>query len=248
MEAYAQLFSEGYIEGKIGSGTYVSHILPDTLLQSGASARITSIAQTRSPSRRGNLLAGTSVRLARDTGNPRAFRPGLPSFEMFPFYIWARLMSRHWRQPPPELLTYGDPAGYLPLREAIAEYLVAARGVRCTPEQVIIVAGSQQGLDLSARILLDPRDKVWIEDPGYLGARGALTSAGAELVPVPVDSEGLNIAEAIARCAAARLDYITPSHQYRLGVTMSLSRRLALLEWAHRESAWILDWISAGWR
>jgi GntR family transcriptional regulator/MocR family aminotransferase len=127
------------------------------------------------------------------------------------------------------------------LREAIAQYLIAARGVRCSAEQVIIVAGSQQGLDLAARVLLDVGDKVWLEDPGYIGARGALQSAGADVVPVPVDREGLNVADAITRCPSARLVYITPSHQFPLGVTMSLPRRLALLEWAHRAGAWILE-------
>jgi GntR family transcriptional regulator / MocR family aminotransferase len=241
MEAYAQLLSEGYIEGKIGSGTYVTHTLPDTILQSGRASNAVVRAERRNPSRRGALLAGTPVSLSRDSGKPRAFRPGLPTFETFPFDIWAKLMARHWRQPDAELLGYGDAAGYSPLRAAIAEYLVAARGVRCTHEQVIIVAGSQQGLDLAARVLLDPGDKAWIEDPGYMGARGALASAGAEIVPVPVDSQGLDLTQAIRRCPTARLAYITPSHQFPLGVTMSLARRLALLEWAQRAGAWIVE-------
>lgn len=241
MEAYAQLLSEGYIEGKTGSGTYVTHTLPDSILQLGRASGVVAKLERRNLSRRGVLLAATPVSLSRDSGRPRAFRPGLPTFETFPFDIWAKLMARHWRQPTADLLSYGDAAGYPPLREAIAEYLIAARGVRCTPDQVIIVAGSQQGLDLSARVLLDPGDKAWVEDPGYMGARGALASAGAELVPVPVDSEGLNISQAIARCPTARLVYITPSHQYPLGVTMSLARRLALLEWAHQAGAWILE-------
>jgi GntR family transcriptional regulator/MocR family aminotransferase len=150
-------------------------------------------------------------------------------------------MLRHWRSPSADLLSYGDPAGYGPLRAVIAEYLIAARGVRCRPEQVIVVAGSQQGLDLAARVLLDAGDKAWVEDPGYIGARGALTSAGADLVPVPVDQEGLEVVAGIARCPTARLVYITPSHQYPLGVTMSLPRRLALLEWAQRAGAWVLE-------
>jgi len=241
MDAYAQLLSEGYIEGKIGSGTYVTHPLPDTVLQLGSTTGIAHTAPQRSPSQRGKLLASTPVSISRDTGYPRPFQPGLPAFDTFPFDIWARLMARYWRHPPSELLSYGEPNGYLPLREAIAEYLIVARGVRCTEEQIIIVAGSQQGLDLAARVLLDPGDKVWIEDPGYIGARGALQSAGADLVPVPLDQEGLNITEAIKRCPNARLAYITPSHQYPLGVTMSLSRRLALLEWAHHVGAWILE-------
>src|SRR5215207_5135856 len=200
LNAFEQLLAEGYVEGQTGSGTYVGHVLPDDLLHVSPSP----IAQPLAPanrrlSRRGALLATTPVSVARDQGLPRAFRPGLPAFDTFPFDIWTRLVARHWKRPPPELLSYGDPAGYLPLREVFAAYLHAARGVQCTTDQVIIVAGSQQGLDLAARVLLDPGDHVWIEDPGYMGARGALASAGAELVPVPVDSEGFNLTEAIAR-------------------------------------------------
>jgi GntR family transcriptional regulator / MocR family aminotransferase len=242
LDAYAQLLAEGYVEGKMGSGTYVNTALPDDLLQVHAKTTTPPKAVVnRDPSRRGALLAATPVSISRDDGRPKVFRPGLPTFETFPFAIWARLTMRRWRNPPPELLSYGDPAGYQPLREAIADYLIAARGVRCSAEQVIVVAGSQQGLDLAARVLLDVGDKAWLEDPGYIGARGALQSAGADVVPVPVDQEGLNVAGAIARCPSARLVYITPSHQYPLGVTMSLPRRLALLEWAHSIGAWVLE-------
>jgi GntR family transcriptional regulator/MocR family aminotransferase len=241
LDAYAQLLAEGYVEGHAGSGTYVTRTLPDMVLQLQTTTSVVHAPQARHPSRRGRLLATTPVSISRDSGPPPAFRPGIPAFDVFPFDIWARLMTRHWRQPPPELLSYGDPAGYPPLRKAIAEYLGAARGVRCTPEQIIVVAGSQQGLDLATRVLLDVGDRAWIEDPGYIGARGAIQSAGAELVPVPVDQEGLDVAQAVSRCATARLVYITPSHQFPLGVTMSLPRRLALLEWAHRAGAWVLE-------
>jgi len=242
LNAFEQLLAEGYVEGQTGSGTYVSHVLPDDLLRVQAlPAAQSPAAANRRLSGRGSLLANTPVTISRDQGPPRAFRPGLPSFDTFPFDVWTRLVARHWKRPPPELLSYGDPAGYRPLREAIAAYLRAARGVQCAADQVIVVAGSQQGLDLAARVLLDPGDQVWIEDPGYVGARGALRSAGAQLVPVPLDGEGLRVAAGIERCARARMAYVTPSHQYPLGVTMSLSRRLALIEWAHRMGAWILE-------
>jgi GntR family transcriptional regulator/MocR family aminotransferase len=240
LDAYSQLLAEGYLESRAGSGTYIARALPDPVIQLPARASVVPVPQ-RSPSRRGQMLIDTPVSSSRDTGRPRAFRPGLPAFDTFPFDIWARLMARRWRQPPADLLSYGDAAGYMPLRTALAEYLVAARGVRCTPEQVIIVAGSQQGIDLAARVLLDHGDQVWFEDPGYVGARGALMSAGIALVPVAVDQEGLSVSQAIACCPAARAAYITPSHQYPLGVTMSLGRRLALLEWARRAGAWILE-------
>src|SRR5689334_23247031 len=137
MDAYAQLLSEGYIEGKTGSGTYVTHPLPDTVLELGSTAGVAHTAAQRSPSQRGKLLASTPVSISRDTGHPQPFQPGLPAFDTFPFDIWARLMARQWRHPPAGLLGYGAPGGYPPLREAIAEYLIVARGVRCTPEQII---------------------------------------------------------------------------------------------------------------
>jgi GntR family transcriptional regulator/MocR family aminotransferase len=172
---------------------------------------------------------------------PRAFQVGVPAVDAFPFHTWGRIMSRRWRRLPPGSLYYGDPAGYRPLREAIAEYLGTARGVRCQREQVIIVAGSQQALELCSTVLLDPDDAAWIEDPGYPGARGALLRAGARLVPVPVDEEGLDVAAGTALCPRARLAYVSPSHQYPLGVVMSLPRRLALLEWAEHMGAWVVE-------
>jgi GntR family transcriptional regulator/MocR family aminotransferase len=141
----------------------------------------------------------------------------------------------------PELLAYHHPAGYLPLREAIASYLATARGVCCTAEQVILVAGSQQGLDLAARVLLDPGEQAWMEDPGYPGARGTLLGAGARLVPVPIDAEGLVVQMGKERAPGARLAFVTPSHQFPLGGTMSMARRLSLLAWANAAGAWIVE-------
>lgn len=171
----------------------------------------------------------------------QAFGNGLPAVAEFPFEIWSRLSARRLRRPPRELLGYGDPAGYRPLRESIAAYLKSARAVRCETDQVIVVDGAQQALDLVARVLLDRGDAAWVENPCYLGTRGAFLSAGAKLVPVPVDDEGFNLSAALKRNKRARLVYITPSHQFPLGMTMSLSRRLALLEWANRSGAWIIE-------
>ena len=165
----------------------------------------------------------------------------MPALDAFPFDVWQKITTRHWRRPQRDLLGYGDPAGHRPLREAIASYLGAARAVRCRPEQVIVVAGTQQAIDLVARVLLDPGDSVWVEDYGYLAARGALTAAEARLVPVPVDEEGIDVAAGARLCADARLAYVSPSHQYPLGVTLSLGRRLALLEWASRTGAWVVE-------
>jgi len=138
-------------------------------------------------------------------------------------------------------LEYGDPAGYAPLRDAIAEYVRVARGARCLAGQVIVTGGSQQGVDLAARVLLDPGDAVWMEDPGYTGARTALLAAGARLVPVPVDADGLAVDQAERMAPDARMAYASPSHQFPLGVTMSAGRRLALLRWAARAGAWVLE-------
>ena len=138
-------------------------------------------------------------------------------------------------------MAYGDPIGYPPFREAIAEYVGAVRGVRCDPSQVLVVTGSQQALEISARVLLDPHDALWIEEPSYPGARQVFIRSGTRLVPVPVDGEGLDVSEGVRRCRNARAVYITPSHQYPLGMTMSASRRILLLDWAARHSSWIIE-------
>ena len=145
------------------------------------------------------------------------------------------------RGPAASTLGGADPAGYLPLREAITEYLALARGVVCTPDRVVILTSSQQAIDLAARLLLDPGDEVWLEEPGYPGARAALLSHGASIVPVAVDVDGLRVDVGQRVAPRARLAYVTPSHQYPLGVTLSLERRLALLDWACRSAAWVLE-------
>ncbi|HEU5039468.1 MAG TPA: PLP-dependent aminotransferase family protein, partial [Gemmatimonadales bacterium] len=177
--------------------------------------------------------------LARGGSEPRPFRPGVPALDEFPRALWARLSSRRWRRAP--MLGYGDVSGFAPLREAIAEYVRAARGARCTPDQIVVVNGSQQGVDLAARVLLDPGDVVWMEDPGYGGARIALLAGGAELVPVPVDAEGLIVEQGRQLAPRARMAYVSPSHQFPLGVTMSAGRRLDLLRWAATAGAWVLE-------
>jgi GntR family transcriptional regulator/MocR family aminotransferase len=243
LTAFAQLLAEGYLEGKVGSGTFVAGSLPDDLLSVRArmERKPGLVRSGRGLSGRGTLLAATPTTAVRDRGAPRAFRPGVPALDEFPEAVWRRISGKVWRRPWGGLLGYGDPAGYWPLREAIAGHLGTARGVRCVPEQVIVVSGSQQALDLAARVLLDPGDAVWVEDPGYMGARGALSGAGARLVPVPVDGEGLEVAKGVAREPGARLACVTPSHQFPLGVTMSLGRRLELLGWASRSGAWVIE-------
>ncbi|MFQ6200766.1 PLP-dependent aminotransferase family protein, partial [Streptomyces sp. NPDC000405] len=139
------------------------------------------------------------------------------------------------------LMRYDDPAGFRPLREQIAAHVATSRGIHCTADQVVIVAGSQQGLEFASRLLLDPGETAWLEDPCYLGAKAALTSAGARIAPVPVDRDGLDVNTGNELEPDARLAIVTPSHQFPLGVTMTLERRLALIEWAERSNSWIVE-------
>ncbi len=240
--AYEQLEAEGYLAGRSGDGTYVAAVLPreaPAAAQSAGPAEASSAGRTLS--RRATRLTGAGIGERIAVPPPRAFRPGLPALDAFPLALWQRVAAHAARTLPRAALAYGDAAGYRPLREAIAAHVRAARAVQCTPEQVIVVAGGQQGLDLVARVLLDPGDPVWVEDPGYRGARDVLQAAEARLVHVPVDAEGLDLAAVPTGDSAARLAYVTPSHQFPLGVTMSLTRRLALLDWAQRTGAWILE-------
>ena len=235
--ALDQLSAEGYIESSQRSANRVARALPARARPAAGGAPPRAV---RPLSERGRAIAALPMPgLALGGTPPRVFRIGVPALDEFPLSLWGRLSSRRWRQPP--ALGYGDPAGYAPLREAVAEYVRAGRGARCTAEQVIVVSGSQQGVDLAARVLLDPDDPVWIEDPGYPGARSALYAAGARLVPVPVDAEGVAVERGRALAPQARMAYVSPSHQFPLGVTMSASRRLDLLRWAGEAGAWILE-------
>jgi GntR family transcriptional regulator/MocR family aminotransferase len=170
-----------------------------------------------------------------------AFSISHPAYELFPFQVWSNLVMRHCRNPNTSALHYGDPLGSEELRDSICSYLRTARGVRCDPQQVMIVAGSQQALEISARVLLDSETPVWVEEPGYWLTRRVLALAGCRMIPVPVDSEGLNVTVGIKRCCKARAAYVAPSHQYPLGATMSASRRLQLLDWAQSSGSWIVE-------
>ena len=241
VEAFEQLAAEGYLEAKVGSGTYVSRALPQEIRKPQVRSRKASNGgvPARTTSGRGREIAGISPFFPAVKAKP--FRHGLPALDAFPLKLWTQLAGKRLRSLPRDLLGYGDPKGYRPLRDAIASYLGTARAVRCEPEQVVIVAGSQQAIYLAALVLLDQNDCAWIEDPGYLGARGALQIAGARLIPVPVDEQGLRVSAGVKLHQNARLVYVTPSNQYPLTVTMSLSRRLELLEWAQASGAWIIE-------
>jgi GntR family transcriptional regulator/MocR family aminotransferase len=242
--AYEQLQAEGYFETFVGAGTCVASSIPDDAFGPaigkvlGASRQMSNRKALRKVSRRVALM-----RVPAQTWSNQlvAFRVSLPALEHFPTRVWSQVLNRHSRKPTRQLMAYGDAKGYGPLRQAIAEYLGAARAVRCEPSQVLVTTGSQQGLQLSAQVLLDANEQVWVEEPGYPGARQALMMAGVKLVPVPVDHEGLDVAEGIRRARSAHGVYITPSHQYPLGVTMTATRRMLLLHWAMRSGAWIIE-------
>jgi GntR family transcriptional regulator/MocR family aminotransferase len=238
--AFEQLAAEGYLESRVGAGSYVSTALPDPVRprahpKSGAASVAPRPGPRRVPSEK-----WPSVDAPWFEGHG-AFRIAQPALDEFPTTVWARLVARRARALGRRQMTYGDAMGFLPLREALAEYLRTVRSMRCTAEQIMIVSGSQQALAVAGRALLEPGDAVWLEEPGYPGARAALTLVGARPIPVPVDGDGLDVAAGIARCPDARAAYVTPSHQYPLGMLMSAPRRLQLLDWARRRGAWLLE-------
>jgi GntR family transcriptional regulator / MocR family aminotransferase len=241
--AFEQLVAEGYLQGALGSGTYVARELPDEALHAQPPSPVTGKTGRREPrlSARGRMLTRNLVPWLLHITLPRPFRSGIPALDHFPYETWTRIVTRCWRKHPRNLLPYGDTRGYLPLREAIASYLGLARAVQCSPDQVIIISGAQQALHLAATLLLDPGDPVWVEDPGYPGARAALASTGARLAPVPLDHSGLDVHAGLARCPSPRLIYVTPSHQFPSGVTMSLARRVELLRATEKARSWILE-------
>jgi GntR family transcriptional regulator/MocR family aminotransferase len=234
LTAYDQLLHEGYLEGRTGSGTFVSAAIPDDLLTPPPSPG------ARAPARRVRRATRTAPR-PRDEGGLGPFRMSLPALDRFPHAVWARLVARRARMLRPADMAYGDPAGLVALRVAVAEHLRAARAVRCEVEQVLIVSGSQAAARLAATVLLGPGDRVAMEEPGSPLIRAALGAEGAEVVPVPVEEEGISVASLQRRGVRVRAAYVTPSHQYPLGTSMTAARRLALLDWAHREGAWLLE-------
>ena len=240
--AFQQLSAEGYIEGSAGSGTYVAKSNPDQVTRLGFDKQPRLINRSQCAGSR--KISQLSAKLSPFPTLPfgiEAFRVGLPALDHFPLSTWSRLVARHWRQPKKEMLMYGDRMGFGPCREAIAEYVTTVRGVRCDASQVMVVNGCQQGLELSVRALLDPDDPVWIEEPGYPGAVQALRGVTSNLIPVPVDEDGLDVKEGIRRCPDARAAFITPSHQFPMGMTMSAGRRMMLVDWAFRNNSWIVE-------
>jgi GntR family transcriptional regulator/MocR family aminotransferase len=276
---YERLLAEGYLVGRVGSGTYVSasvgaaagaqRLVPRPGTTTGpppeqtvpatdgllpADPPLDASPAGSSETRLGGVPRSAWASRALDAPErlwaagaerPRFdFRPGVPDWTAFPHITWRRLLARRWRgaEAAPALAQYGDPAGYRPLREALATYLGRSRGVRCDAGQIVVVSGSQQALDLLVRVCLNPGDAAAVENPGYPPARAILSAAGVATHLAPVDREGLQVgALPAAGAGAPRLVYVTPSHQYPTGVTLSLARRLELLEWAAGAGALIVE-------
>ena len=249
LSAYEQLCAEGYLEPLRGAGTRVARSIPDEALRP-AEARAGRSSSTAAGQRavRDQVPRRISNRAAAMRGPPQtwlgsqgAFRVGEPALEEFPNAIWAKLVARQARRLRKEHMGYGEPMGHLPFREAIAEYLRTVRAVRCEAGQVLVTTGAQQGLQIAVHVLLDPGQQAWLEEPGYPGARQALMTAAAKLIPVPVDREGLDVTEGMRRGRRARVVCTTPSNQFPLGTAMSATRRMQLLAWAGRAGAWIIE-------
>lgn len=238
VNAFDLLKSEGYLQSSVGSGTFVSEVLPDDLLT--VQRKHGEAVGTPARERRFSDYGKRVVYDPNFEPQPmRAFRANLPAVDLFPMHLWSTIAARRMRGAAANLLIGCDPIGYRPLREAVADYLNAWRGVKCTPDNVLILSGVQEAIDLTARVVLNPGDRVCIEDPGYQAAATVFEACGARVVPVPVDDEGLQVREDLLH--GARLIYVTPAHQAPLGMTMSLRRRLALLDWAERNDALILE-------
>lgn len=236
--AYERLAAEGYVRGRTGSGTYVATDLPDQVPALAETPQVAAVGV----SARGARLAGIpATAVARSASQGLLLAGGLPAPDLFPVKAWARCTIRVMKPLAGELLSYPPPQGLLVLREQIAAHLAATRGLVADPGCIVVTGGTQQALRIAADLLLDPGDTAWVEDPGYIAGRGALLAAGAAIVPVPSDAEGIDVGAGMRLAPDARLALVAPSHATPLGGALPVGRRLALLEWARRASAWVLE-------
>lgn len=234
--ALARLQAEGYVSARVGSGTVVSAEMATACRTAPAP-----LPADATLSARGRRLAEVARQWQPPVASAQPLRIGAPEVASFPFALWDRLARQCAAEARQAQAQYLDPAGLPALREAIAQWLLVSRGVRCHAGQVLVTAGSQQAIDLVARLLLDVGDRAIVEDPGYPGIRASLDSHGVLVGPAPIDDQGLDIAAAEAAWPEARLAVVTPTHQFPLGVHMGLARRLALLDWARRRQAWVVE-------
>jgi len=240
LSAYAQLLAEGYFESQVGSGTYVSTTLPEQMMSSDHRTDLSEevLSGHRPTARRNLFYPKREMESTLQGWGP--FGLHQPAFDQFPFPVWSALVDRHSRNPAANALHHIDPMGSKRFREEICSYLRTARAVKCEPAQIMVVSGSQQALDITARVLLNPRDLVFVEEPGYDLQRTLLTAAGCRLKLIPVDNEGMDVSKAV-RHQGVKAAFVTPSHQFPLGPTMSATRRLKLLNWAQSSNAWIVE-------
>jgi len=236
--AYDQLLSEGYIRARRGAGVYVTDLPPDRLLLVQKPDRP---PPDNPPERHQAPPSSSPLHRKAEEPAPRPFQPYAVAFEQFPHQLWARLLSRTWRSPPSDLLWRADPFGHYPLRAAIAEHLRVWRGIACSAEQIAITCGIGDALDVVLRAMDCRGETVWLEDPGFAEMRNAITANGYKAAPMPVDGDGLDVDRAARTCPDARAAIVTPSRQFPLGMTLSLARRLALLDWAQRRDAWVIE-------
>jgi GntR family transcriptional regulator / MocR family aminotransferase len=235
LAAFDRLRAEGYVESRVGDGTYVRRVAGAERTGGKAAESAPAPPRLSAYARQAEGFTGLP------SGSARAFRVAQPALDAFPGTLWARVAARRIRRGSGNFLGNGDVAGYAPLRQALAEYLRTMRGVRCTADQVIVTSGAQEGIDLALRVLIDPGDPVWMEDPGYAGTTRALRAAGARVLHAPVDARGLDVEGAARELGPARLAYVTPANQFPLGMAMDAARRLELLRWARECGAAIIE-------
>ncbi|MEX0278874.1 MAG: PLP-dependent aminotransferase family protein [Ruegeria sp.] len=239
INAYEQLTAEGLLRSQVGSGTFVSDSIPKLTPKTATEPQTTDTLP-----RLAHLSAEASdqyfPRLSHPE-TPRAFVTGMPAFDVFPMALWSRLTARYWRSPRSLVMNYPDACGLPELRQAVCQHLRANRGVKCAPEEVFIFSGAQNAFNRIGSMLLDPGDPVWFENPGAIGARNSLISCGAQLIPVPVDEQGMDVQAGLAASANFRLAFVTPAHQHPLGTTMTTERRRELLQAAESAEAWIIE-------
>lgn len=236
--AYERLAAEGYVRARTGSGTYVAADLPDA----APAPAIPAATAANALSHRGAALAALPVTAAPSgAASGMLLAGGLPAPDLFPAAAWARCAARTLKAPLSACIGYPPPQGLLELRQQIAAHLAATRGLAADPGCIVVTAGTQQALRIAAELLLDHGDAAWVEDPGYIAGRGALVAAGAAIVPVPSDTEGLDVSAGMRLAPQARLALVAPSHATPLGGALPIGRRLALLDWAARANAWVLE-------
>ena len=236
---YEQLLTEGFVQSKTGAGTFVADGLELKILPNFQQPRSEPRLSETMISHRAKKIIPAKAALRFGKVNP--FRPGVPALELFPIKLWNKYLLDAFNSYNRKTMSYGEIKGQTSLRQSIARHLINTRGMQVDPEQIIITGGAQQAFSLIGLVMLNQSDNVWYENPGHIAGREALEALGANIVPVPIDDEGMNIKCAIDNHTKPTLIFTTPSHQQPLGTTMTLARRLMLLNFARESGAWIIE-------